>query len=290
MKIGVLMYTYNRTDDAKINMEIIRTLWSKKDLLRNVIIVHSYNGEEAWWPKKYLEDELLRLDNPGHFAGAEILLNEGVKCFSEKYPDIDYVIILASDTWLIKPEYIEKILIKMQEEERYLATCAWGTIKENNIWNIGMALDFNIFNLKWAVHYGLFPVRFKEFMEKYSEVFYYEDKNVFLERVFALRFKQAIIKSSKMRSENLLKKIAEKHLYRMVEREPIHEEKSWFNKKSQRKMYWENIGLLGHHEPRPKQAILKKIQLEIGEQAKRLITSADLSYYNRGIKKGEYGD
>jgi hypothetical protein len=288
MKIGVLLYTYNRTDDARINMEIIRNVWSKNELLKNVIIIHSYNGEKSWWPEKYLEDELLYLENPGHFTGAELLLNEGVKCFSEKYPDVDYVIILASDTWLIKPEYLEKIVTLMQKEEKYLATCPWGTVEKDNMWKIGMALDFNIFNFKWATQYGLFPIRFSEYVEKYSEVFYYQNENVYPERVFALRFKQAILKSVEIPSENLLGSIAGEYVYRMTEREPIHDEKKLFGIKKGRKMYWPQIGLLTHHEPELKRDILKKVKLALGEHASRLISSSDLSYYNNGIKKTIY--
>lgn len=33
-KVGVLIYTYNRVDDAKINMELIREVWEKKENLR----------------------------------------------------------------------------------------------------------------------------------------------------------------------------------------------------------------------------------------------------------------
>src|SRR3989338_8234397 len=91
-KVGVLMYTYNRTDDAFINMEIIRNTWKESEVLKDVVIVHSFNGEKEWWPGKYLEDELLYLENPGHFAGAELLINEGVKTFQTKHLDVDYVI------------------------------------------------------------------------------------------------------------------------------------------------------------------------------------------------------
>lgn len=288
MKIGILLYTYNRTDDARINMEIIRKLWSKNELLKDVVIVHSFNGEKEWWPEKYLEDELLYLANPGHFKGAEILLNEGVRCFAEKYADVDYVITLASDTWLIKPEYIEKIILTMQKEEQYLATCPWGTIEKDSMWKIGMALDFNIFNLSWAIKNKLFPIRYSEFEQKYSEVFMYQDLTVYPERVFALRFKQAIQSSVSIPSEQMLKEVAEAHIYRMKEREPVHDERSWFGIKKGRKMYWKDIGLLTHHDPEPKCEILKKLGLDLGEYSHRLITSSDLSYYNKGIKKTEY--
>ncbi len=285
MKIGVLLYTFSRIDDAKINLEIIRNVWSKNDLLKDIKVVHSYNGKKEWWPEKYLEDELLYLDNPGHFAGAELLINEGIKCFSQKYSEVDYVIVLASDTWLVKPEYTESVIRKMQDEQKYMATCPWGTTEKDNMWKMGMAIDFAIFDLKWSTKFNLFPIRYTEFKEKYSEVFDYKNEIIYPERVLAVRFKQAIIKSTSMPSDNLVTKVATEHIYRMTEREPVHDEKGWFGIKKGRKMYFPKIGLLTHHEAKPKKDILKNLKLTIGDNAKKLITSSDLSYYNNGVGK-----
>ena len=292
MKIGVLLYTYNRTDDARINMEIIRNVWKKNEFLKDVVIVHSFNGDKEWWPEKYLEDELLRLENPGHFEGAEILINEGVKCFSEKYSNVDYVIVVASDTWLVKPEYIEKIVSEMKKEEKYLATSVWGTQKLTNIWVRGSALDFNIFDLKWAKQSNLFPLNFKEFKDKYEELFFYNDHMVYLENLFMVRFKQSIKRSIKIPSDNILKSIAESYVYRMIDREPVHtnsEENIIFKSGGwKRKMYVPKMGLVTHHDPIPKQKILKKWKLKLGEYGNKFLNTKDLSYYNRGIDKNIY--
>ena len=292
MKIGVLLYTYNRTDDARINMEIIRNVWSRCDLLKDVVIVHSFNGKKDWWSGKYLENELLYLENPGHFAGAEVLINEGVKCFAEKYQDIDYVILLASDTWLVKPEYLEEVINMMKKEDRYLAAAVWGTKKMTDIWKRGSALDFNIFNLKWAVNFGLFPIRYSEFKEKFEELFFYKNETIYPEPVLMIRFLQAIAKSIEIPSENLLRKIAEEHVYRMKEREPVHKDGSentlfkrgYFT----RRMYWADIGLITHHEPVEKKKVLSKWNVKLGEYGQRFLASEDLAYYNRGLGKTTY--
>jgi hypothetical protein len=288
MKIGVLMYTYNRTDDARINMEIIRNVWSKNDLLKDVTIVHSYNGEKAWWLDKYLEDELLYLANPGHFKGAEILMDEGIKCFEEKYPDVDYIIILACDTWLVKPEYLENLLMAMQKEQKLFATCTWSDKDHTDIWRYGMAMDFCIFDAKWLKKSKMFPMGFSDFAEKYKDLFFYQGEDFFIERVIPMRFKQAIERTFTLPSENLLYRVAYDSLYIMKEREPVHVKHGpgLFGKAhTDRTMYWPNMGLLTHHEPEPKKKILKKLNLKEGEEIKRLVTSSDLSYYNRGHKK-----
>ncbi|MBX4189589.1 hypothetical protein KW785_03290 [Candidatus Parcubacteria bacterium] len=303
MNIGVLLYTYNRTDDAKINLEIIRNVWSKHESLKNVTVVHSYNGEKEWWPEKYLEDELIYLPNPGHFAGAELLINEGVKIFAEKFPDIDYVILLASDTWLVKPEYLVRVIMEMQTTDKYLAASVWGSKMKSNLFKRGASLDFNIFNLKWAITNNLFPLRYAEFREKYQDLFFYFDETVYLEVLFMVRFLEAISHSIKISSDNLLKPVALEHVRRLREREPIHEvgsERRFFKIDFwRRNMYWPDIGLLTHHDPNEKRRALKKHHLALGDAGKRFLTSPNLDYYNRGLKKNvfiknkkriEYGD
>ncbi len=121
------------------------------------------------------------LDKPGHYAGAELLLNEGVKTFQEKFPDTDYVIVLAADTWCLNPEYIEKVIQAMESEEKYIATSTWGNKDEPNMFDKGMALDFFIVNLKWVTESKLFPLGFNEFAEKYGEVIMYENRTLLLE-------------------------------------------------------------------------------------------------------------
>ena len=104
-QIAVLVYTYNKIHDARINMEIIRNQWVTNPMLREIILVHAFNGQKEWWPEKYLEDELIYLDNPGHFTGAALLMDEGLKLISVKYPNINHGIVLAADTWMVQPEF-----------------------------------------------------------------------------------------------------------------------------------------------------------------------------------------
>jgi len=290
-KIGVLIYTYNRIDDAKINMEIIRNVWKKNSFLENVTIVHSFNGDRSWWPEKYLENELLYLNNPGHFLGAELLINKGVEVFRDKYPDIDYLVLLASDTWLVKPAYLENIIRTMQKDKKYLATCAWGTKKESNMFKIGMAIDFCVFDFKWMTEAGMFPIRFSEFVSKYNEIFEYQDVLIFLERVIMLRFKQAIIKSVHIPSDNMVKKIAYEYIHRMEEREPVHMKRKASvhgGYTEERNMYWPKIGIITHHDPAQKRKIFEKLKIPLGLHGERFLKSKSLDYFNNGFIKTSY--
>lgn len=285
-----MVYTHNRIDDARINLEIIRNVWPESEMLKNAVIVHSFNGYSQWWPQKYIENELLYLENPGHYGGAAILLDKGIECFAEKYPDTDYVITLASDTWCVRPEYLEKVIRAMRDAGKYLAACSWGEKKGADPFRTGMSLDFNIVDLKWAVRYGFFPLRYQEFSSRYSEVFSYEDKDIHPELVFALRFKQAINKTILMPSENLGKEVALEHIYRMAEREPVHLRKPILGLfgGTVRKMYWRKIGLITHHDPVQKRAAAKKWDLKLGNYGNRFLEAKDLGYYNGGFTKTAY--
>ena len=61
--VGILIYTHNRIDDAKINMEIVRNVWQKSGLFPGAKVVHTFNGKKEWYPEKYLEDDLIVLKN-----------------------------------------------------------------------------------------------------------------------------------------------------------------------------------------------------------------------------------
>ncbi len=79
--IGVLLYTFDRVEDAYINQEILRNVWGTSGYFGSITIVHAYNGRQSWYPKKYLENVLIRQKNAGHFQGATELIDAGMHVF-----------------------------------------------------------------------------------------------------------------------------------------------------------------------------------------------------------------
>lgn len=280
-KIGVLIYTYNRIDDAKINMEIIRNVWARTKLFSDIIIAHCYNGNKKWYPKKYLEDDLIRISNSGHFQGASELIDAGIKKIKHRFRNLEYVIVLAADTWLMKPNYIFNILIKMREKELYWATCAWGRKGMNKIEDVGAAIDFFIIDVKWAKKYKMFPLNYKKFKEKYGELFlYHKGQNISLEKLIFARYLQAIYNQYKTNVQ--LRHLGISRILTLKDREPVHKNNKWH-----RSLYWPKIGLITHHEPELKKKILKKYKIAKGKNIKKLLTNKDLNYYNN-IRKFDY--
>ena len=275
LKIAVIIYTYNRVEDAKINMEIIRNVWSKSKKLETKI-THCFNGQKSWYPKKYLEDDLIYLKNSGHFLGASELIDAGMNIVNKKYKKIDYVIVLASDTWLIKPDYLERILAQMESENKYLASCPWGLSKRNDLRDVGTAVDFFILNYEWARKYKMFPLNYGDFFNKYSDLYFYQGWSVMLEKLMLGRFIQALFRESKINVG--LKQHAYSKFLNLTDRNPVH---SHINKDGYwiRPMYWPKMGLLTHHEALPKKQILRKAKITQGKSIQKLLQSKSFDYF-----------
>ena len=184
MNIAVVISTYNRVDDARINMEIIRNVWEKTNLFGKVNIVHSYNGKKEWYLEKYLEDSLIVTENKGHFHGAANLLDAGFLEIERCKWDVDYLVFLAADTWITKPDFILSLLNEIKEKKLYLATNTWDALpdKPGNVLK-AMASDFFVLDYKWALDLNIFPLDYGKFKlrlcEKYSPASYATFKTTF---------------------------------------------------------------------------------------------------------------
>lgn len=299
LNIGVAIYTYSRTDDTKINFEIIRDIWQKSGLFNKIFIIHSYNGKKNWYPEKYLEDKLLRLPNRGHFFGAADLIESGINFLINSDEQVDYVVTLAADTWLLNPKFIHNIIKKMKAENKYVAAAAWGNPFDNDPMRMGMSTDFFITNKEWAKKYDLFPLKYDEFYKKYFEVLMFQKKIVYLERVFSLRFFQSAQKYfGKKYPDNQLTRKKDGLLYRISEREPVHnfyKDRIYrpnapftakikrileIDSKGYRNMYWPSIELLTHHDPVRKQKHLHNHQYPQMKFTKKFVEAKSLDYFN----------
>lgn len=125
MKIASVIITYNRVIHAKIQMDIIKNLWSKEKELNNIDIYHSFNGPRNLYPKKYIENHLIRCKNPGFYEGATLLINTALSKIFKQKVNYDFIIVTSADVWLIKPAYLCNVLNKMKKKNYQLATSIW---------------------------------------------------------------------------------------------------------------------------------------------------------------------
>lgn len=277
--LAVILYTYDRVDDALINQEIIRNLWSKSELLKDIKIYHVYNGKKERYIEKYREDYFARIENSGHFQGASELFDLGFKKVVESGFEADYLVFLASDTWVVNKSLVESTLQKMDDENKLMAGNSWDGLpdKPGDILK-SISVDLLFLNYKWARKNKIFPLDYSGFKRKYGEVFYYQGGVIMLEKLLLSHFIRAIHEESGNDVE--FRAIARSKIFQIFEREPVHShinnEGNWV-----RKMYWPEIGLITHHDPKEKQKIVKLLKLHFGENLQKFINSNDLSYFNK---------
>jgi hypothetical protein len=300
--IAVAVYTYDRTDDARINFEIIRGIWEKSKLFNKILLIHTYNGKKEWYPNTYLEDKLIRIDNRGHFFGAADLIESGINLVSEKYKDIDYIVTIAADTWLLNVEFLHSVIENMYLNNKYVAASSWGNPFKSNedVTKTGISTDLFIVNRKWALDYKLFPLKFDEFYKRYYEVLAFMRIVIYVEKIFSLRFLESAQKYfGNSISDHELTNKKDELLYRIAEREPVHNYysdliyrpnapylvklKRLLNIESYgyRNMYWPSIELLTHHDLITKQKHLRNHNYPDMEYTKKFINANNLDYFNK---------
>lgn len=158
-----MIVTYNRIENAKIQMELIRNLWSSEELLENITVYHAYNGEQQWYPQKYLEDFLIRCENPGFYEGAALLIDSGIRKALSSKTHFDYIIVTSADVWLIKPYVLVEILQEMERRGYALATSQWFFQK-------ALATEFFIIDSEFAK--DVFPLELPKFEQRHKFLTY----------------------------------------------------------------------------------------------------------------------
>lgn len=155
MKIAVLIRVYNRIEDLKYNLQIIRDTWKENDYY--IIVVSNgqnkgYNILEESLP--HIDKLIILEDNAGHRKGNSQLLMEGIKYIPL---DCEYTLILEADTWMYEDHIISKYVnILSQSEDTVWASADWydknyslatdfAIIKSNYIRNNPQIFDFELF-------------------------------------------------------------------------------------------------------------------------------------------------
>lgn len=120
--IAVLIRVYDRTEDLKYNLQIIRDTWTYYNY--HIIVVS--NG----YPNGFIIDaeSIKRIDslmalenNAGHKKGNSQLLLEGIKSIPV---DCDYTIILEADTWMYTDKIVHEYVEFMDEASKVVWSSA----------------------------------------------------------------------------------------------------------------------------------------------------------------------
>jgi len=261
--IGHVIYTHNRLNDARINMELSRLLWASHPEVVGVNVVHAYNGKEEFGYEQYIENSLLIRENIGHFRGAIDLINTGIDEISQS--DAKYAVITASDTWITDSDWIVNLIKKMRDEGKVIACSAWGTDRGESLNKVGMSLDFFILDLEWNKESKLFPINYLKYLDKYQATNFALGGGVLVpERALSFYF---IKYWSQYYTDNDLSKVCKDKILRILEREPIHDIK-W-----KRKMNWPGLGIYTDHDTAMKRRVINELSKtkNLGPYCQKLI-------------------
>jgi hypothetical protein len=198
--LAVVVSTHDRVEYARVNMEIIRATWP--ELLGRVLLVHAYNGPGKCEP--YLEDLTVQIPRgPSHYTGAAELIDAGSAAISSQYPEVQYVVYLASDTWLYRPAALRHIVDDMRARALKIATTPFGVADDAHgvsrergdphlLPGTGFTTDFFVIDLPWAVKFGMLPLDLSGFVDQYGDLLAYFQEIVLLEKHVEGRYLSAV--------------------------------------------------------------------------------------------------
>jgi hypothetical protein len=289
--VAVLISTHDRHHDARINMEIVREVWSR--CLDPVVLVQAHNGPRRWC--RHLEDRTVVVSpGPSHYTGAAQLIDAGSAVIAEEYPDVRYVVYLASDTWLYRPEGLAEILDDMRAGDLRLAAASFevsdtahGVRRERGdpalLPGSGLTTDFFVADLPWSLRYRLLPLDLVGFVDEFGDLLAYFQEIVLLEKLVEGRYLAAVrrylrdvgwrkdgLGSEGMRQGRaLLRLLHERPIDPAGQAAPSH------------KGHWPELGLITLEEPSAKQAALRAVPgLRGGPLLARFLGDDDLTWFD----------
>jgi hypothetical protein len=290
--VAVLISTHDHLDDARINMEIVHTAWSKE--FAKVRLVHAYNGKSgAWTP--YLEDIFVEV-TPGqsHFTGAADLLDAGLAAIARDLPHVQHVICVASDSWWYRPERVREIINDMCRDALRLAAASWEVADDAHgvrrqrgnptmLPGTGLSTDAFVIDLPWAQEVGMIPLDMAAFLTAHGAMLNYFQEIVLLEKYIEGLYLSAVrTQLQRMRwrkdgwgSEGLRQARA---MLRLIHERPI--DPAGIAAPSH-KGHWPELGLITIEDPIVKRAEMQHVKgLQGGPVLERLLRDKELSWFN----------
>lgn len=119
MQVVVCLTSFNRTDCARISLEIIKLNWTYK-----WPVVHACSSADY---TRYIEDVLVKRDPLPLTAGAADLLLASMRAAVAHF-GADYVVHLEADTWVFDQKVIERYLQALADDpDALIAASSWST-------------------------------------------------------------------------------------------------------------------------------------------------------------------
>lgn len=181
-----MIITHNRCLEAKAQMDIIRETW--QPMFGMLDIYHEFNGKKSWYPKIYREDFLHKHKEMPHFAGANHMLNQGIKHVLQSGKNYDFIIVSSADTWFYNSKKLKKIILACHKKKLQLATSLWGMI----------ALGTEFFIIAPNLARKVFPLRYTRFISKYRILKWTSTKIAVFESLFTIQVMRVLKNPNKI--------------------------------------------------------------------------------------------
>ena len=300
--VAAIVMTHDRLDDARANIEIIRSCWTAPGAFCNVVVAHAYNGAADVDPVGREADLTVRAPSDrGHFVGAADLIDAGLSAVARRHPALTYAVCLASDTWVYRPDSLAKIVAEMAERGQRLAAAEWqidpavhGVARNRGAGLLpgsGLSTDYLVVDIHWAYQYGLLPLNFGSFLAAHADILNYLQEIPLLERhlegklLGAARREMAELGIRKdawgsagpRRARQLLRLIHERRIDPLGVDAPLH------------KGHWPELGLISSEDAPAKQALLRAHPALRGPTLNRLRDAVDTSWFNATDQDTPYG-
>lgn len=175
IKIASVIITYNRIDEAKAQIDIIKKLW--QPMFSAVDIYHEYNGKKDWYPRKYKEDFLYRHATMSHFDGAKHMINQGIKHVLKSGKKYDYIVVTSADVWFYNPTKFKEVVLRCHRKQAQLATSLW----------YGVILSTEFFIITPNLAKRVFPLHFSQIIKKLKPSGWTHFNIPVLESIFTLQ-------------------------------------------------------------------------------------------------------
>jgi hypothetical protein len=285
-KIVLCLTTFNRTDCAKINLEIIKLNY--KDPWP---VVHVCSDKKY---KKYIEDVLIQSKPKPLTKGAYDLLKKSIISANSLFKP-NFLVHIEADTWLMNQELIKNYISKLENNKKAVIACSrWDfdkTVKWKNskkiIGKIKFLLGMISKKMGFFAHIGSRQsISTQFFIAKNTSDF----RNIFL-KIQESELKDANYKDEDYLEHILYKKILNKFgkssFIWMDERRPVHPK--YRNICKELELYCQHYPTKklsnkftedGKKETLEKYSFLKK-----GPNMLRLLKCKNFDYYNKGAER-----
>jgi hypothetical protein len=289
MQVVVCLTSFNRTDCARISMEIIKLNWPRK-----WPVVHACSAANY---TPYLEDVLVRREPRPLTVGANDLLLASMKAAVEEF-NAEYVIHLEADTWIFDQGVIVRYLERLAKHPHaMIAASSWSTDCVP-AWRRSPLLGRRLRAQLAGVLRPLgFPYGIRERKSLSTQFFIARTTPAFMQMLTGMR-----VNDNDFLEKTLYAAVANRFgrgaILNMPEREPVH---------PRFRTSCEPLSLVCHHWPSAQDAPSPQVAPDLtpadrlrgkkeclaaaplhhrGPYMEQLLTSDDLAYYNGNARRG----